>query len=291
MNTPQPKEQPQTMRSTINHLIQLQELILIRDEQRSIRGSSADLSAINTSIDAMIESLEPEVKTNFNRIYKKDHITVAPMNNGSCSMCGMHLAISQIQSVKLCRQLIPCPSCGRTLYDPSGAKWVAERKSRASAEQKIGIARFSSPDLMLVDLKGTTPAEVIAEMAMALEKAQFVDDSSKLTEAAIAREDILGTGIGHELAFSHVRGIEGGGLSLAFGVSKKGVKFKGMTDTPARFIFFSTIPTAVSAFYLKLLAGLSESFTKEANRKMALDADTPEALWKALTKASRYTVK
>ncbi len=291
MNITQSKDQTQSMRSTINHLIQLQELILIRDEQKSIRGHGADMAAINTSIDAMTESLDAEVKMNFNRLYKKDHIVMAPMNDGSCSMCGMHLAISQVQSVKLCRNLIPCPSCARTMYDPSGAKWVAERKSRASSERKAGIARFSSPDLMLPDLKGTTPAEVIAELTENLQRALFVDDATKLTEAAIGRENILGTGIGHGMAFPHVRGIEGGGLSLAFGISKKGVVFGGISDVPAHFIFFSTIPTAVSAFYLRLLAGLSESFIKDANRKAALESKTPEELWKALTKATRYTVK
>lgn len=291
MNITQSKDQPQSMRSTINHLIQLQELILIRDEQKSIRGPGADMSAINSSIDAMTESLDAEVKMNFNRLYKKDHIVMAPMNDGSCSMCGMHLAISQVQAVKLCRNLIPCPSCARTMYDPSGAKWVAERKSRANSERKAGIARFSSPDLMLPDLRGTTPAEIIAELTENLQKALFVDDAAKLTDAAVARENILGTGIGHGMAFPHVRGIEGGGLSLAFGVSKKGVVFGGISDVPAHFIFFSTIPTAVSAFYLRLLAGLSESFIKEANRKTALESKTPEELWKALTKATRYTVK
>ncbi len=291
MNNTKNKEQPQSMRSTINHLIQLQELILIRDEQRSIRGPGADMSAINTSIDGMTDTLEPEVKMNFSRLYKKDHIVLAPMNDGSCSMCGMHVAISQIQAVKLCRNLIPCPSCARTLYDPSGAKWVAERKARSSSERKVGIARFSSPDLMLPDLQGTTPVDVIAELTSNLQKAQFVDNAEKLADAAIARENILGTGIGHGMAFPHVRGIEGGGLSLAFGVSKKGVVFGGISEVPAHFIFFSTIPTAVSAFYLRLLSGLSESFIKEANRKSALEAKTPEELWKVLTKATRYTVK
>lgn len=279
------------MRSIINHLIQLQELVLIRDEQRAIRGTATDLTSLNDSIDALTASLSPEAKTVYNRLIKKDHIIMAPMNDGSCSICGMHLAISQVQAVKLCRDLVPCPSCSRILYDPSGAKWIGERAKRSSGERKVGIARFSAPSLMIPELTGTTPREVIAELTMCLQKGKFIDDAEKLTEAAIERETILGTGIGHGMAFPHVRGIEGGGLALAFGISRKGVKFDGVSTDPAHFIFFSTIPTAVSAFYLRLLAGLSESFTKEANRKMALDATTPEELWKALTKATRYTIK
>ncbi len=113
------------MRSTINQLIQLQELTLIRDEQRSIRGPAADTSALNASIDAMAESLVPVAKTVYARLSKKDHIVTAQMIDGKCSMCGMRLAISQVQAVKLCRELVTCPSCARVLYDADGARWVS----------------------------------------------------------------------------------------------------------------------------------------------------------------------
>lgn len=279
------------MRSTINHLIQLQELTLIRDEQRSIRGAGADLGELNRSIDAMAGSLDPAVKVVRDRLYKKDHIVMAPMNDGSCSMCGMKLAIAVVQSVKLCRTIVTCPSCARILYDSDGAKWVGERPKRSSGEHKSGIARFSAPELMVPELAATTPAEAISELAGTLQTGHFVDDAAKLVEAALAREATLPTGVGRGLAFPHVRGVEGGGLSLAFGTSRKGIKWGGPDDEPVHFVFFSTIPTAVSMFYLRLLAGLAESYAKEPNRKAALEAKDPTALWKALSKATRFTVR
>lgn len=279
------------MRSTINHLIQLQELTLIRDEQRSIRGAGADLGELNRSIEAMAGSLDPAVKVVRDRLYKKDHIVMAPMNDGSCSMCGMKLAIAVVQSVKLCRTIVTCPSCARILYDSDGAKWVGERPKRSSGEHKSGIARFSAPELMVPELSASTPEGAIAELAGLLQAGHFVDDAAKLVEAAMAREATLPTGVGRGLAFPHVRGVEGGGLSLAFGVSRKGIKWSGSDDEPVRFVFFSTIPTAVSMFYLRLLAGLAESYAKEPNRKAALEAKDATALWKALAKATRFTVR
>ena len=284
----------QTMRSTVNHLIQLQELILVRDEQRAIRGPGTDLSAMTESIETLTESLDPATKILFQRLYKKDHIIIVPVFDSSCSMCKMKIAISQVQSVKLCRTLVCCPNCARVLCDdPEGAKRVsgAKNKSRFTEPAKTGIARFSSPDLMLPDLKGTTPDEVIAEFAAAFKDAGFIDNPARLAQQAIDRENLLGTGIGHGLAFPHVRGIEGGGLALAFGTSRAGVNFGGAESEPSHFIFFCTIPTAVSVFYLRLLAGLTESFTKEANREAALSALTPKDLWKNLLKATRVTVK
>ena len=211
------------MRSTINHLIQLQELTLIRDEQRSIRGNAADTHQLDESIQHLSETLEPEAKVIYDRLSKKDHIVMAPMNDGNCSVCGMKLAISQVQGVKQCKTLVACPSCARLLYDPSGAKWVGERPKRSSGERKMGIARFSAPSLMIAELQGTTPREAVEELARKLQENRFVDDAEKLVLAAMDRENTLPTSIGHGLAFPHVRGIEGGGLSLAFGISRKGI--------------------------------------------------------------------
>ena len=239
----------------------------------------------------MAESLVPVAKTIYARLSKKDHIVTAQMIDGRCSMCGMRLAISQVQSVKLCRELVTCPSCARVLYDADGARWVAARPKRSAGEPKVGVARFSAPELMVPELRAKTAQDAIGELARTLQKAGFVDDAKKLVEPALAREETCPTGVGPALAFPHVRGIEGGGLSLALGVSRKGIPWGGADGGVAHFVFFSTIPTAVSTFYLRLLAGLSDAFSREANRKEILAAKEPEALWKALVKATRRTVK
>ena len=51
------------------------------------------------------------------------------------------------------------------------------------------------------------------------------------------------------------------------------------------------IPTAASAFYLKLLSGLAQVFQKPENREKLLDADTPEKMWRALLKATRMAIQ
>lgn len=279
------------MRSTIDRLVQLQELTLIRDEQRSLHGAGADLTSLNERIDGMIQELDPAVKAIYLRLSKKDHVIIAPLHEGKCSMCGMSIAISQVQSVKQCRTLVACPSCARILYDPSGVKWLAERPKRSSGERKTGLARFSSPALMLPHLKAKSAAEAVAELANALEREKLVDDAATLAKLAMDREAPVSTNVGRGLAFPHVRGIEGGALTLVFGTSEAGIKWGAGDEDPVNFVFFSTIPTAASSFYLKILAGLVDPFSKDVNRKAALAAETPDALWKALTKATRYSIK
>jgi PTS system fructose-specific IIC component len=277
------------MQSLINHLNQLQELVLIRDEHRTT-GDGRHMESLNTSIDQLTDKLPPEIKSLYQRLYKKDHIVMAPMYNGCCAICGMRMPISQVQAVRLCKQIQNCPSCARILFEESDApRWVGETPSR-TAPRKSGISRFSAESLMAPDIKGTDQAEVIAELATLMEQKNFVSGADKLIKSALEREAVLSTAMENGLAFPHVRGVEGGGLTLALGVSKKGVTFDE-TGTVCNIIFFITIPTAVSAFYLRLMSGLTETFLKEQNREAILAAETPEQLWKALTKATRYSIK
>ena len=280
------------MQKVINHLVQLQDLIFTRDEQRSLPGGAAHLERLNDSVDKLIEELPLETRLAFQRLYKRDHIVISPMHDGMCPICGMKLASAQIQAVKLCREIQSCPSCARFLYDSEGPKWVAQRPRHSVVGHNLSaIARFSSEKLMVPNLRATSRDEAIAELARVMQDGGFVDDAAKLTAAAIARESIVSTSLGHGLAFPHVRGIEGGGLSVALGISHDGIVFDPADEEPCHFVFLTTIPTAVSAFYLKLISGLAATVRKANHRATLLAAQTPEALWKALVKTTRATVK
>jgi len=78
---------------------------------------------------------------------------------------------------------------------------------------------------------------------------------------------------------------------MVVGVHRKGIKFGGPGRTLTRIFFFVVIPTATSAFYLKLLSELSRTFRKKEASESMLAARTPEELWKALIKATRKTFK
>jgi len=215
---------------------------------------------------------------------------MAPMHEGCCAICGMRLPISQVQSVRVCKLLQNCPSCARILFvDPEAARWVGERPSRAEP-RKVGISRFSAEGLMIPDLDAKNAAEAFTLLTTNMEMQGFITGAAKLVKSALDREAVLSTAMEHGMAFPHVRSVEGGGLTLTLGVSKKGIPF-GDPGNKANFIFFVTIPSAASAFYLRLLAGLTETFLKDVNRDALLTAETPEQLWKALIKATRYSIK
>ena len=274
------------MKSQINILRQLQELVLTRDEHHQT-GDGSHLDALNDSIDALQQKLDPQITGLYERLYKKSHIVISAMSNNCCAVCGMQVPIAQGQQVRLAQHLVTCSSCGRILFaaDEDAARNVSEAPDHDNP--KTGISRFSAEELMVVGLDGKTREEAIAALADAMEKGKFIANADSLVTAALERESVLSTAM-EGIAFPHVRGVEGGGLTLAMGVSKKGIDWDGER---VNIVFLSAIPVAVSAFYLRLMAGLAQAFSKEANRKALLDAKNEAALWNALQKTTRTTVK
>ncbi len=280
------------MQKLINHLVQLQELTFARAEQDASM-SSAHMGQLDQSIETMIEGLPVDTQSVIIRMLKKSPLAIVPIAHKNCSACGMSLPLSLIQAVRAADKLLTCPNCGRFLYYTTAAprQTVTPAPSRRRSEQpKVGIERFSSPDLMIPRLAAAERDDAIAEICHLMEEKNFIDNGVRLSEEALKREAIVSTAVDHGLAFPHVRGVEGGGLTLALGISEKGIKFGGPSRTLTRIIFFMVIPTAASAFYLKLLSGLTHAFRKEDAREKLIGETTPEALWKNLVKATKSSI-
>ena len=278
------------MKNQINLLNQLQELVFTRDELHQA-GDWSHTDALDRAIDDLSAKLDPQPRALYQRLYKKSHIVMAPMSDGCCAVCGMRLPISQVQQVRMAKTLQTCSSCGRMLYneEEDAPRYIGEKPTRGEP-RKTGISRFSAEELMVCDLKGDTTEAVIGELAQAMSDNRFVSNPTALVEAAMERESVLSTAVGNGLAFPHVRGVEGGGLTLALGVSKKGFKYDA-AGTMVHLVFFSVIPVAVSPFYMRLMSVLAEAFSKETNRTALLSAaKSPAELWKAFMKTTRHTV-
>lgn len=275
------------MKSQINTLRQLQELVLTRDEHHQT-GDGSRMDMLNDAIDAVQSKLDPAVAGHYARLYKKSHIVMAAMSNGCCSVCGMQVPTAQSQQVKLAEHLVMCSSCGRILFasDPEESRNVSEPPDRD--DPKTGISRFSAEELVVPALAADSKAGAIEELARLMEESHFISNAETLATAALDREAVLSTAVGGGLAFPHVRGVEGGGLTLAMGVSKDGIDWDG---EKVNVVFLSAIPVAVSAFYLRLMSGIVQAFSGKAGIDALLKCADRRQLWKALVKATRNTVK
>lgn len=274
----------------INHMLQLQDLIFARDQHMASMPGSR-LTQLDASINALLDDLPSENRSHFEKMWKKVGLAIVPISKGVCSACGMMIPVSQVHAVHAADALYTCPSCARYLYfTESAPRRVAAQKKLRSEPPQVGVARFSSPKLMMPKLKAASRDDVLEQICTAMEKENFVDNGRRLFEESLRREVIASTAVDQGLAFPHVRGVEGGGLSLALATIPKGVKFGEGAKAATKIICFISIPTAASAFYLKLLAGLTQTFRDESAREQLLAAETPEELWKALVKTTRLTI-
>jgi len=278
------------MHPVANHLLQLQELTLVREEQQ-VAGGSGHLDQLDEAIKSMQAQLPGPVDMMFGKLSAKDHNVIVPVVDGLCAACRMQLPISLVQQVRMAREVHACPNCARYLYMTTSVARNTRRRPGRFEVQKPGIARFSAESLMMPDLKGKDADSVIQEMAMHLAEEGFIDNGAALAESALSREALFSTAVEHGLAFPHVRGVEGGGLTLAVGMSPKGIRFDGGNRALSRLFFFMVIPTAASSFYLKLLAGLTETFMAAEARKALLECKDTSAMWKTLIKLTRKTIK
>jgi len=276
------------MQKVMNHLIQLQELVLVREQEAFMGG--ARLQQLDKSIKSFTEQLPDGVQNIFLRLQKKDPVAVVPVSNGGCSICGMRLPISLVQSVRALKHIQHCPNCARILYySDSHPRSVAKKQSRIEP-RKVGIERFSSEDLMVPRMAATTRDEALHELAAKMAESGFIEHPGKLVEEALRREAIISTAVDHGVAFPHVRSVEGGGLTFALGMSPTGIRFNESEKDLTNFVFFIVIPTAANAFYLRLLAGLTEVLMVDEFRQTLLADDEPKKLWRTLRKLTKKSI-
>jgi mannitol/fructose-specific phosphotransferase system IIA component (Ntr-type) len=277
------------MKPVLNALIQLQEINLIRTEQKSHRKGAA-LEALDVSINHLVSNLAEPIQRLVSRLQMRDPVFIVPVAHSVCAGCGMRLPISLIQLVQRAQILQNCPTCLRILYFPQAPPNYVAKPARRSEPKKNGIARFTGESLMIPRMQATDRESAIRELAQRMQEEGFVDDAEKLTDAALKRESIVSTALDHGIAVPHVRGVEGGGLTLALGLSPKGIHFDDDDKSLSRIVVFIVIPTAASAFYLKLIAGIAETLISADARKALMAADSAEKLWKTLQKLTRKTI-
>lgn len=273
----------------LNQLIQLQELNFVLSEQRAL-VPEIRLTDLENSIRTLMENLPRETATLYRRLHQRHQAAVVPEANGTCSGCGMSLPTSLAAEIQSGKGIQQCPNCRRILYHLEGAPRQLKRHLERTGRPKAGIARFSSQGLMLPHIAAEERDDAISEVIQLMAAKGFVENPESLLVATLQRESIMSTALEHGLAFPHVRGVEGAGLTLSLGLKKKGLRFDPTKSRLTRIIFFIVIPSAASVFYLQLISGLIGTFREEEARKALLACKTSEEMWTTLNSLTQKTI-
>ena len=278
------------MKHILNQLIQLQELSFALSEQKA-SNPEARLTQLEESITKLFDKLPEEIGTRYHRMQQRVPLVVVPITrNNLCSGCGLAVPVALVQAVRKSEQIHACPHCDRFLYYQEGQPRRPEKKPGARVALPTGIARFSDAALMVPKLDASSSEDAVKELAELMAAQGFIEDGKNLVELAMRRESMVSTAVENGLAFPHVRNVDGGSLTFALGLKPGGLKFDAPDGESTKIIFFIVIPTAASAFYLRLLAGLVGTFRTAKARNALLKAGTPQKMWQTLTELTSDTM-
>lgn len=271
------------MNKHINQLLQIQDMMFVLHENNILhkdKGTEENVSAkLNENIKIMEAGLPSDISREVDRIAEKYDIFVIPMINDTCMGCFMKLPVGIANNVKNTNQCISCPSCHRFLYED----FQTERPDDNFHYK--GVARFSSIDLMFPDIKADNHADAIVEIAQASGEMGFVENGDEFAEALLQREALSSTAVGSGIAFPHARGIRACGMTLAIGISKKGIDFGDGENV--NLIFLSAVPTQASMFYMELVSKIARYFGKPENVKKMEQCKTADEMWKIFVKIGK----
>ncbi|WP_022819929.1 PTS sugar transporter subunit IIA [Fusobacterium russii] len=131
----------------------------------------------------------------------------------------------------------------------------------------IKITDYISEDLVSLDLKARNRDEVLVELSKLLEKSENIESNNNdVYKALIDREKLGSTGIGKGVAIPHAKTESAKKLTVAFGISKKGIDFKSLDDENVNLFFVFASPNKDSQIYLKVLARISRLIREEEFR-------------------------
>lgn len=280
------------MKRQLETLRKMQDLALTRAECVACENV-ANADALTKEITELADTLDQRVRALYARISAARPLFMSALHNGKCSGCGMQVPDATARMVRMAAHLVTCTTCGRILYNNAGAVASARKMEEIDDENvsKVrGIARFSAEPLMIADLKASTMQEAIAELSTAMADGGFVSDGAALARLALEREAILTTRMEAGVAVPHVRGVEGGALAFALGISRDGIVWDDSGEK-VNFIVLSAIPSAGAAFFLKLMSDLMAVFRRKASRLALLEAKDSASLWAALDKATSRIIR
>lgn len=134
-----------------------------------------------------------------------------------------------------------------------------------------------TPELIQLDLKGTTKDEIMTEMVAMLDGVGALHDPQAFKSALYDREDQGSTGIGFGIAIPHGKSQAVKMPQVAFGVKKSGVDWDSLDGEDANLVFMIAVPESYAGNeHLKILQMLSRKLIHDEFRESLLQASTKQ---------------
>jgi PTS system nitrogen regulatory IIA component len=152
---------------------------------------------------------------------------------------------------------------------------------------RMNLLDILSLESTIVDLKGESKEDIIAELVNSLVVGDSITDRDQVLQAVLDREKIMSTGIGDGIAIPHGKSAAVTKLVAAMGTQRRGVDFDALDGEPAFVFFLLVSPANVSGPHIKALARISRLLKNDAFKKKLIEANSAEEIIATIEVAER----
>ncbi len=151
----------------------------------------------------------------------------------------------------------------------------------------MNLLDILSLESTIVDLKGESKEDIIAELVNSLPAGDAITDRDQVLQAVLDREKIMSTGIGDGIAIPHGKSAAVTELVAAMGTQRRGVDFDALDGEPAFVFFLLVSPANVSGPHIKALARISRLLKNDEFKKKLIEANSAEEIIATIEAAER----
>ena len=144
------------------------------------------------------------------------------------------------------------------------------------------IEDILAPEMVVAELKATTKAGILDELASLAASQHPEIDRARLIEALEEREKLTTTALGDGVAIPHGRLPGLRRVFAAFGRSSAGVDFQAIDQKPTYLFFLLVAPEESAGAHLKALARISRLSKDEGFRTRLRNAPDADALYRTV---------
>jgi mannitol/fructose-specific phosphotransferase system IIA component (Ntr-type) len=164
---------------------------------------------------------------------------------------------------------------GTTMISGPMMEWILREK------KPLSLKTLLEPETFIHALEGATRQEIIMELSRKAALATGIEDI-RIYKEVWAREEIMGTALGSNIAVPHARLIEVKNPVVVAGICHEGIDFNAVDGEPARLIFLILTPARDQGAQLQILSDIATTFRDAETRHDAIHAEDYEEFMQAL---------
>jgi mannitol/fructose-specific phosphotransferase system IIA component (Ntr-type) len=140
----------------------------------------------------------------------------------------------------------------------------------------MALVDLIRPEVVKVPLVSTTKPDVIRELVELLRDAGKITDVDSTYDALMARESLGSTGLEQGIAVPHAKTKTVDSLTVALGISPKGIDFQAIDSNPSKLFFLLLAPPDQSGPHIEALADIARITRSQAFCRTVIGSTSPQ---------------